>query len=81
MSMYNLLEYSDNYSMTSASLRDYYRDEVSDDADENNFANNYRINNNKTTKTKSFEYKTKSIGHTPDNNSRLDAEVVFPLKY
>ena len=27
-SMYNLLEYSDNYSMTSGSLQNYYRDEA-----------------------------------------------------
>ena len=26
--MYNLLEYSDNYSMTSKSLWNYYRDEL-----------------------------------------------------
>ena len=25
--------------------------------------------------------KTKILGTTPDNNSRLDTEVVFPLKY
>ena len=48
---------------------------------ENNAAGSYRINNNKTTTSKSFEYKTKIIGSTPDNNSRLDAEVVSPLKY
>ena len=35
MSMYNLLEYSDNYSMTSGSLQNHYRDEVNDDQDEN----------------------------------------------
>ena len=58
MPMYNLLEYSDNYSMTSVSLWNYYRDEVNDDANENNAAGNYRINN-KTTTSKSFEYKTK----------------------
>ena len=34
----NLLEYSDNYSITSGSLRRYYRDEVNDDANENNAA-------------------------------------------
>ena len=28
MPMYNLLQYSDNYSMTSRSLWNYYRDEV-----------------------------------------------------
>ena len=47
MSMYNLLEYSDNYSMISRSLWDYYRDEINDDANENNDVNN-KINNNKT---------------------------------
>ena len=47
MSMYNLLGYSDNYSMISRSLWDYYRDEINDDANENNDVNN-KINNNKT---------------------------------
>ena len=47
MSVYNLLEYSDNYSMTSGSLWNYYRDEVNDAANENDNANN-KINNNKT---------------------------------
>ena len=35
MSMYNLLEYSGNYSMTSESLWNYFRDEVNDNANEN----------------------------------------------
>ena len=47
MLTYNLLEYSDNYSMTSGSLWNYYRDEVNDDENENDNANNNRINNNK----------------------------------
>ena len=38
MLIYNLLEYSDN--MKSGSLWKYYRDEVNDDANENNAANN-----------------------------------------
>ena len=38
MPMYNLLEYSDNYYMTSGSLCNYYRDEVNDSANENNDA-------------------------------------------
>ena len=50
--MVNLLEYSDNYSMTSVSLWDFYRDEVIDNANENSDANNYRINNGKTTTIK-----------------------------
>ena len=80
MPMYNLLGYSDNYSMTSGSLWNYYGDEVNDNADENN-AGNYRINKNKTITSTSFEYKTKIIGSTPNNNNTLNAEVLVPLKY
>ena len=47
MSMYSLLEYSENYSMTSGGLWNYYGDEINDDAIKN--VNN-RINNNKTIK-------------------------------
>ena len=78
--MYNFLEYSNNYSMTSESLWDFYRDEINDSADENDDANSYRINNNKTT-SKSFEYKTELIGCTPNRGGRLDTEVVVLLKY
>ena len=35
--MYNLLEYSKNYRKTIGSLYNSYRDELSDDADDNNF--------------------------------------------
>ena len=68
--------------MTSESLSNYYRDEVNDSADETNDADNFRINNNKKTKSKSFEYKTKLVGRVPNsNNDRLEAEIVVPLKY
>ena len=80
MPMYNLLEYNDNYSMTSRSLWNYYRDEINDDANEHNAANN-RINQNKTITSKSLEYKTKLIGSTPNDNNTWDSEVVVPLKY
>ena len=60
MPMYNLLEYSDSYSMTSGSLWSYYRDEVNDYDNENDNANNNRINNNKTITSKSFKCKTKN---------------------
>ena len=49
MSMYNLLEYSQNYSVTSGSLCNYYRDEIDD------------INDN-ASDGKSFKYKTKVVG-------------------
>ena len=57
--MCNLLEYSSNNSMTWGSLWNYHRDEVNDSAIQNNSANNYRINNIKTTTSNSFEYETK----------------------
>ena len=38
-----------------------------------------KINNNKITASKSFEYKTRIIRSTPNNNNILDAEVVVPL--
>ena len=47
MLLVNLIEYSDNYCMTSGSLWNYYRDEVNNDANENNAAANYRINSNR----------------------------------
>ena len=49
-----------------------------DDANDNNDAGNYRINNKKS---KSLEYKTKITGGTTADNNILDAEVVVPLKY
>ena len=45
--------------MTSGSLWNYYRDEVNDDANENNNASNYRINNNKTTTGKFLNIRQK----------------------
>ena len=64
MPMY--IEYSENYSMTSRSLWNYYRDEVNDDANE--IIANHRINNNKTITSKYFQYKTKigGIGNSHD---------------
>ena len=59
MSMYNLLEYINSYSMTSGTLWNYYKDEVNDFTNEINDAKNFRINKNTTTTSKSFEYKTK----------------------
>ena len=78
MAMYNLLDCSDNYFMTSGNLWNYYRDEIYDDEKENE--NNNKLNN-KTITSKCFKYKTKIIGSTSDNENRLNTEVVVPLKY
>ena len=53
MPMYNLLEYSDNYSMTSGRLWSYYGDKINDHANDN--AANNRINNNKIITSKCFQ--------------------------
>ena len=63
MPMYNLLEYSDNYSMTSGGLWNFYRDVVNDGANEN-YDDNNRINKNKVATTNSLEYKTNNRKHT-----------------
>ena len=53
MSMYNLLEYSKNNRKTIGSLYNYYGDELSDDADDNNFDNVKVVN------SEAFKYKIK----------------------
>ena len=56
--MYNLLEYSKNYSKVSGSLWNYYRDEVTNETNDNNGLNKNLIN------SKSFKYKTSITGST-----------------
>ena len=86
MSMYNLLEYSKNYKKTIRSLYNYYRDELSDDADDNNFDNIKVVNSN------TFKYKNKIIGNTYNvnvgaqgydlnKNGTQEVELAIPLKY
>ena len=65
MPMYNLLEYSKNYRKTIGSLYNYYRDELNDDANLNNFANNNVVSSN------SFQYKNKIIGNTYNIDSTI----------
>ena len=79
MPMKNLLEYSDNYSITSVRFWNYYRDEINDsDIEINNDGN--KINNDKKITSKSFEHKTKIIGVTPNDNNTLNADFVVSLK-
>ena len=74
MPMYNLIEYSDNYSKTSGSLWQYCRDAPAAD-------NNGNITNfNGANVTDSFNFKTKITGQTY-NNGRMDIEITVPLKY
>ena len=65
MPMYNLLEYSKNYRKTIGSLYNYYRDELNDDAVNNNFANNNVVSSN------TFNYNHKIIGNTYNVDSTI----------
>ena len=62
------------------SLWNYYRDEINDDGNENN-DNGNNINYNNIITSKSFEYKTKFIGTTPNNYNILDTQVVVSVKF
>ena len=97
MPMYNLLEYSKNYRKTIGLLYNYYRDEFSDNADDNNFGNIKVVNSN------TFKYNNKIIGNTYDVDARIpnpngagqidnpiyiankngtqEVELAIPLKY
>ena len=58
MPMYNLLDYSKNYRKTIGSLYNYYKDELSDDNNPNNFPNTNIVN------SETFKYKNKIIGNS-----------------
>ena len=95
--MYNLLEYSKNYRKAIGSLYNYYSDELSNDADDNNFGNIKVVNSN------TFKYKNRIIANTydvdaripnPDGDGQIDnpiyiankngtqeVELAIPLKY
>ena len=65
MLIYNLIEYSDNYSKTSGSLRQYCKDIP---AVNNNSAIADFIDNNLTD---SFNFKVKMAGQTGDNGTKM----------
>ena len=74
MPMYNLIEYSDNYQDTSATLYQYKRDEPPE-------AN--AINDLTTDTSSSFEYKADLLGNPvlDGNIAKRSVKVVVPLKY
>ena len=74
MPMYNLIEYSDNYQDSSATLYQYKRDEPpEDDAVADLTADN----------SSSLKYKISLLGNpvVANNIARINAKVVVPLKY
>ena len=65
MSLYSLLEYSDNYAKTSGTLWQYYRDEPNDNLVD----------------SESFKSKMKITGKTTAAGNEKDVETMVPLKY
>ena len=85
MPMYNLLEHSKNYRKTIGSLYNYYRDELTND-DNDNFANINVVN------SKAFKYKNEITGNTYNVNAGVqgynlnkngtqEIELAISLKY
>ena len=74
MSMYNLIDYSDDYSKTSGRLWQYCKETPA----VNNAGN--IVDFNGANATDSFNFKTKITGQTNDNG-RIDVETMVPLKY
>ena len=71
MPMYNLIEYSDNYQDSSATLYQYKRDEPPED----NAVDDLTADN-----SSSFKYKVSLLGYS-NNIARINVKVVVPLKY
>ena len=72
MAMYNLIEYSNNYSDTSGSLWQFKRDEIEGDVD-------LTVDN-----SSSFKYKSSFIGNTDAdgaNKKKEGIKIAIPLKY
>ena len=65
MPMYNLIEYSGNYSRTSGNLWQYYKDEPND-----NLAD-----------PELFKSKIKITGNIPANGNTKNVKIKLPLKY
>ena len=63
--MYNLIEYSDNYSKTSRGLWQYYKDVLNDNISD----------------SEAFKSKVKITGKTPADKNTKDVEIIVPLKY
>ena len=70
MSMYNLIEYGDNYSDTSGSLWNFKRDEIINNADVTNDYN-----------SPPFKYKANLIGNAENNGRKNGVKIAVSLKY
>ena len=65
MPIYNLTEYSSNYSKTSGGLWQYYKDDP----------------NNNLADSESFKFNVKITGKTPAAGNTKDVKIIVPSKY
>ena len=65
VAMYNMIEYNNNYSNTSASLLQYYKDDPNDNI----------------TRSESFKSKIKITGKTPADKNMKNVEILVPFKH
>ena len=74
MPMYNLIEYSDNYQDSSATLYQYKQDEPPEDD---------TVADLTADTSSSFKYKVSLLGNpvVVNNIARINVKVVVPLKY
>ena len=82
MPMYILLEYSKNYGKTIGPLYNYYRDELSDNANNNDNAVNsdiFRYKNKITSNT--YNVAAGAASYIVNKNGTQNIELVIPLKY
>ena len=70
MPMYNLIEYSDNYSDTSGGLWGFKRDDIN---------NNENVTNDDN--ATSFKYKASNFGNTENNGTKDGVKIAVALKY
>ena len=84
--MYNLLECSKNYRKTTGSLYNYYRDELSDDNNPNNFPDTNVVNSDTFKCKNKITGNTHNVaagadGHDANRIGKQDVELAIPLKY
>ena len=65
MAIYNMIEYNNNYSKTSGSLWQYYKDDPNDNI----------------TRSESFKSKIKITGKTPADKNMKNVEILMPFKH
>ena len=84
--MYNLFEYSKNYSKTSGSLLNYYRDELTDETNDDNGPNKNVINSDSFTYNTNITGSTYNVATTADGydankEGTKKVEITVLLKY